>query len=295
MSQRDTLISWMILIAVLLTFWRVNLNSSVLNQLLSDANVGPSRTGPFLIPSRMRPDEYISRKYDKQVSDRVEVLRLCRTVKKDLGFMKLYNAMVPEVFCPNLVRIGEVNDGGKWVCHPRAMPDNCAIFSLGVSQDTSFEREMQEITSQKCSVYSYDKGQPQPSVLEDYSKIRAQFTKALIANSTNLEKGERSIGYEMERLGLKRIEILKIDIEGAEFLVMPTLIKQAKMCQILIEIHGDPKFVVNLVVMLAQAGYRLFSYEINGMYHSLSEYSFIHDDCLETYGASPLAYYWHLV
>uniref|UniRef100_A0A914W2U2 Methyltransferase domain-containing protein n=1 Tax=Plectus sambesii TaxID=2011161 RepID=A0A914W2U2_9BILA len=47
-------------------------------------------------------------------------------------FGPFYNALVAEIVCPWLARVGNVNDGGKWTCNPWALPENCVIYSLGV-------------------------------------------------------------------------------------------------------------------------------------------------------------------
>ncbi|CAJ0917601.1 unnamed protein product, partial [Mesorhabditis belari] len=242
-----------------------------------------------------RLDDAVLEMYKIQHDKRVNLMKYAaRVAGEQRGYAKLYNGIVPEVFCPSLVRIGNVDDGGKWVCNPMAMPSGCAIMSLGVAGDPSFEKEMQLLTKQKCSVQSYDKRDPGP-VIEGMEKINAFFTKALISVRDDPENNIRSIQGEMKRLNIDRIEILKIDIEGSEFSVIPELISVVDICQILIEIHGKPKKVIELISEMARKGYRIFSYEINGAWHHLSEYSFIHESCIEQYEATPLDYYWHLV
>uniref|UniRef100_A0A915DM00 Uncharacterized protein n=1 Tax=Ditylenchus dipsaci TaxID=166011 RepID=A0A915DM00_9BILA len=43
---------------------------------------------------------------------------------------EFYALLVPEVFCLNKVRLGVVNDGGKWVCNLKYVPEGCKIYSL---------------------------------------------------------------------------------------------------------------------------------------------------------------------
>ncbi|VDM85002.1 unnamed protein product [Strongylus vulgaris] len=74
------------------------------------------------------------------------------------AFSILYNAIVPEAQCPNLVRVGSVLDGGKYVCNPQAVNKNdCRIYSFGLNNEVSFEVNIQEITNKRCKIYGYDK------------------------------------------------------------------------------------------------------------------------------------------
>ncbi|KIH67782.1 hypothetical protein ANCDUO_01887 [Ancylostoma duodenale] len=53
-----------------------------------------------------------------------------------------------------------------------------------------------------------------------------------------------------------------------------------------LELHGKPIDHVTLLRQIAQLNYALFSYEINGNSLTACEYSFIHLDCMERYGAT---------
>lgn len=59
----------------------------------------------------------------------------------------------------------------------------------------------------------------------------------------------------------------------------------------MVEVHGTPFQTLNFLKMIASKGYLLFHYEINGRYHQLCEYAFIHETRLERYDASLLANY----
>ncbi|CAJ0575678.1 unnamed protein product, partial [Mesorhabditis spiculigera] len=247
--------------------------------------------------------DYVREQYFEQLQSRVNLLKKARKdyvtgwfTRKDYqnGFAKLYNGIVPEVFCPNLVRIGNVNDGGKWVCNPKALPDKCAIMSLGVNVDATFEREIQKISNQRCRINSYDPMDP-GSAIAGLESLNVHFRQVAIGAEDNLEHRQVSVLTEMQRLSIAKLEMLKIDIELNEFSVMPGLVEKTEFCQIFIEIHGNPEETIDLIVLLAKKGYRMFSYEINGYHHTLSEYSFIHDNCLKQYGAVPVVNYWHLV
>lgn len=74
---------------------------------------------------------------------------------------------------------------------------------------------------------------------------------------------------------------------GSEYDVIPDLLRDSKFCQILIEIHGNRRSAgseVEFVKLFSKHDYYLFSYEINGFFLPLCEFSFIHKDCMARYG-----------
>ncbi|KAJ1358304.1 hypothetical protein KIN20_016706 [Parelaphostrongylus tenuis] len=59
----------------------------------------------------------------------------------------------------------------------------------------------------------------------------------------------------------------------------------------MIEIHGTPFETASLLRVISRRGYWLYSYEINGAWHNLCEFSFIHEKAFTRYGAIPMAKY----
>ncbi|CAJ0573078.1 unnamed protein product, partial [Mesorhabditis spiculigera] len=200
---------------------------------------------------------------------RVDAFRLLyeQKVSADEEFPVLYNILVPEVFCPSAVRVGQILDGGKWACRPWAVPKNCAVYSLGIDNDTTFERDFQRISAQQCRIYAYDMKRPMfPEVLEGLEKLDIHFREAKIGLRDSKVENTVSLENEMKRHHHGQIEVLKMDIEGAEFQVLPPLVERIRICQILIELHGLPPKVVGLLMTLGDRGYRLFSHELTGYY-----------------------------
>ncbi len=158
---------------------------------------------------------------------------------------------VPATFsCPwETERVGRLGDGGKWVCGmskyealPKRKP--CIIYSFGIQFESSFEEGYLERTH--CEIWGYDysvsKFGEQLKGIE--RKSHAHFTQAGIAGKTDTTKEPPfySIQDLMELNGHDHVDVLKIDIEGAEFESMSSLVKsfgrkEVPVGQVMIEIH----------------------------------------------------------
>uniref|UniRef100_A0AC34Q9N7 Methyltransferase domain-containing protein n=1 Tax=Panagrolaimus sp. JU765 TaxID=591449 RepID=A0AC34Q9N7_9BILA len=201
-------------------------------------------------------------------------------------YLILYNVLVPEIYCTDLTRVGTVVDGGKWICNPLQVLnlDKCTVYSLGTSNDPSFEVDFQDFIGKKCLVRSVDKDDQNPETLRKITEANGIFKKAKITSKTDLAKNDFTFKDILRFFGDKRIDILKIDIEGYEFEVKDEIFA-VPICQILIEIHGGPALrTFKLVQEFSAHGYYLFSYEINGRYHTGCEYGFLHQTCFKDYG-----------
>ncbi|PIO69455.1 hypothetical protein TELCIR_08716, partial [Teladorsagia circumcincta] len=185
------------------------------------------------------------------------------------NYMYLYNNLAPEAYCPELVRVGTTNDGGKWICSPFRIPVSCNILSLGMYNEITFEQELQHITDQRCNLFAYDMNKQEPRTLALLKRIKVGVRVAEVSAETNELKKQYTIEDLMKFEGISNFEILKIDIEGSEFQVIPPLLRKHKPAQILIEIHGTPSETVWLLREIASQGYWLYSYEINGAWHHL--------------------------
>uniref|UniRef100_A0AC35EV72 Methyltransferase domain-containing protein n=1 Tax=Panagrolaimus sp. PS1159 TaxID=55785 RepID=A0AC35EV72_9BILA len=107
-------------------------------------------------------NQKIIKKYQDQSLERAAFLNNSISAQ---GYSALYNVLVPEVFCKDLIRIGTVGDGGKWICNPTAMLNwpECKIYSLGTSNDPSFEEDLQKLLNNTCQVRSVDKDEQIPN------------------------------------------------------------------------------------------------------------------------------------
>ncbi|KHJ79642.1 hypothetical protein OESDEN_20706, partial [Oesophagostomum dentatum] len=168
------------------------------------------------------------------------------------------------------------------------IPEKSIVFSLGLHNEISFEKELQRITNNCCYIYGYDYFRQKDKTIRELTEVRA----VTIAPRTNEKKDEYTIDYLMELENVTSIEILKMDIELAEHGVLPPFLDKQRPAQVMVEIHTYPSELVvmaKLVHEIARRGYSLISYEINGAHHDCSEFSFIHESAFERYGAIPMA------
>lgn len=206
------------------------------------------------------------------------------------NFLILYNVLVPEVFCLDLVRIGTVGDGGKWICNPLSLLEfpSCVIFSLGIRNDPSFDESIQTLLNLHCELISVDQSKQKADTLNRLKKVNGKFMQAFVADKTDEIKNHYTLKDIMDKNDHTSIDILKIDIEGSEYKVADEMLS-IPICQILIEAHSNSSQKhYELLNKISQHNFYLYSYEINGKYHYLSEYSFIHKDCLEKFNVNTI-------
>ncbi|KAK0402256.1 hypothetical protein QR680_016235 [Steinernema hermaphroditum] len=217
--------------------------------------------------------------YRRQIEGRRALLQ--KHTNATTRFRNIYNVAAPEVFCPGLVRIGDLSDGGKWICSPHMIPHPCIIYSLGINNEFSFDSEIYEIA--KCQIHAFDKDDMPDETVEFYQRINATLKKAMIAKKTNVSASNYTFTDVVQMYKPQRIDVLKIDIEGGEYDVAEQ-IAATPICQILVELHWKPLSMVSFLKTLSQQNFFLFHHEINGDYIEASEFSLIHESCFRAYG-----------
>ena len=143
-------------------------------------------------------------------------------------------------------------DGMKSVCMDPALapdPSDCLVYSFGINYEWSFDKDLE---GYGCQVYAFD-----PSMIQndfDYSDHIHFFREGIghrdVANASETGWKLSTLQSIYERLkpihGDKAIDILKIDIEGAEWSVIPQLIQSGmlkRVRQLALEIHFTDKSI----------------------------------------------------
>jgi FkbM family methyltransferase len=224
----------------------------------------------------------------------------CRRVRRALRHAVGHDIQFPVQVNVAAERHGS-DYGGWWIC-PLGIDSDSVVYSLGIGTDITFDLSL--IAAYGVTVHAFDptpgsiayvEGQPLPSrykwqalgVAADDG--RASFFPP--ANSQHISHslshrsatGDRAIQVEVRRLSTimqslahRTIDVLKMDIEGAEYEVLDEILQSAlPVQQILVEFHHRfPEIGIErtrrAVDQLNAAGYRIFFASESG-----EEYSFV--------------------
>lgn len=194
------------------------------------------------------------------------------------------------------------SDYGGWVVYPRGISRDSVVYSIGTGEDISFDVAMIErfgvvvqafdptpkaigwlaqhepttgFVFHPLGVASYD-GQAR-FVLTQAEHVSYHLSTAEERGADTLEAPVNRLPTIMRTLGHDRVDVLKMDIEGAEYAVIDDLCEShIRVGQLLVEFHHTIGVGESLartrrtVTRLREAGYRIFSISPNGW-----EYSFL--------------------
>ncbi|XP_060078866.1 uncharacterized protein LOC132558337 [Ylistrum balloti] len=159
----------------------------------------------------------------------------------------VYNSLLmsSQAHCKEVVRIGDVDDGGWDVCNGSEYRplSPCIVYSFGIAGDWSFDDEISRIYG--CEVHSFD-----PSI----GKVDHQRSNKISFHNLGLwgkPKGKlrkwnmMNLKEIIEMLGHteKTIDIVKMDIEGSEWQAIPNMLATGvlkNVRQLFFEFHSDP-------------------------------------------------------
>jgi len=200
------------------------------------------------------------------------------------------------------------NLGAAWTVYPEFLDENSIVYSFGIGYDVSFDLEI--INNFDLKIYAFDptpksiewiKNQnlPKQFVLKEYGLadfngkakfhppenpeyISATMLERPLTENEAYKVEVKTLKAIMNELGHKKINLLKMDIEGGEYMVVENMIKSGiKPEQLLIEFHHrfnniGVRQTINTVNKLRIYGYRVFHISKTG-----EEISFIRTELVK--------------
>jgi FkbM family methyltransferase len=197
------------------------------------------------------------------------------------------------------------SDYGGWTIAPAGLDSSSTIYSFGLGNDVSFDLALMKRFG--CKVHGFDPSPPvaqwigTQSLPADYLfheyGLGARdgeisfFAPSPGSGMFSTSNRHRHVGNTEVRLPVRRlstiaaalesscIDVLKMDIEGAEYDLLPSIVQcPVPIKQLLIEFHhragiGSLKDTISAVQQLRSAGFQLFHVS-----ETSSEFSFLHKD-----------------
>ena len=199
-----------------------------------------------------------------------------------------------ELRLKNDIKVPAIKDGGWWFT-PEGLNADSIVYSLGVGDDIDFDLSV--IENYGVEVHAFD---PTPSAIKMlegrdlpqrfefhpwavtardgsltfYPRLRKDGAKSdvmytMIAEEETVDYAIKVPAYSLstisEKLGHDRIDLMKMDIEGAEYEVLDGLLSSSiKPTQLLVEFHhrfpgiGLEK-TADIIERLRDAGYQIFA------------------------------------
>jgi FkbM family methyltransferase len=207
---------------------------------------------------------------------------------KDLRYKIFYGCLIQRGY--QLISMGSPALNCDWMICPRNLNAQSVVYSGGVGHDVTFEHEL--VRRFGCNVMLFD---PSPTGLETMAKAENQIPQfkfqpvalagrcgtlkftppqnpeegswfAQSGKTATLEVPCKNLSTLMRENGHEHIDLLKIDIEGAEYEVLEDLLRhRLRVKQIAVEFHHGMlpgirrSQSVRLIIRLLTAGYKLLA------------------------------------
>jgi FkbM family methyltransferase len=226
--------------------------------------------------------------------------RYARMAKRAIRLMAGRDVLYKYDIHPKTKHIGSIYGG--WMIIPELLHSNSVAYSFGVGNDVSFDLEL--IRRFGLKVHGFD---PSPIAIQwldtqctspkyifhpwglgsrdTSAELFAPISGGMYSLHSEHMSGElvktrasiRRLATIAKELGTKVIDILKIDIEGAELDILPDIVESAvPIRQLVLEFHhrigiGTLDTTGDSVNRLKEAGFQLFHVS-----ETSSEFSFLH-------------------
>lgn len=206
---------------------------------------------------------------------------------------------IPQMNCPTNVRVGMVSDIGSdayVMCNPWVLAeykDPCIVYSVGTGGLVQFEENLFDLTGHRCEFYCFD--ERHEANLTIFEKFNGKFLHAKVSAKSQPAKRIYSLLDITRKNGHTKIDVLKIDVEGREFSILPPFLRQfnGTICHLLLEVHAnensDMKMWARLFRMLERRGFRLYGKEQFSFDPRCIQYSYLHLSCFDRYQVKPEA------
>ena len=196
----------------------------------------------------------LSRDTKEKIKRKIEYIRLLSSsstnhLKKDISVKKKWFG----------------NDYGGFLVATDYINENSIVYSFGVGQDISFDEDI--IKNYNCEVFAFDPTPKSITWIQDqklpqnfkfyewgishktdtdffYFPTNPDFVSGSIVEQSNVSKDHKievklkTLQDTMNRLGHTKLDVLKMDIEGAEYGVLDQILNSnIEIGQILVEFH----------------------------------------------------------
>ena len=169
--------------------------------------------------------------------------------------------------------MGKLGDGGEWICGLKSLllHGACLVYAVGSAGEPFFERALAGNSACKIHVFDHTFDAAQADYVRSVAGVRVHSVG--IAQEDVAKPNMRSLSEVLSELEHTWIDVLKLDIEGAERSVLGSWYRVQNRTlpatQLLVELHfldGEPDLdavVAPLFELLLSDGYTVFATEPN--------------------------------